>query len=357
MGLFDNVLGGGESLIRNEDALDFEFLPKVLPHREKEQKSIAECMKPLFQGRNGKNIVMHGPPGIGKTAAARHVLKEVEEKTDDIHPIYINCWQCNSSYQIIVEICDQLGYRLVQNKKTTDLYKVVASMLNKDGKSAAFIFDEIDKAEEYDFLYFILNDVYRKSVCLITNFDTWLMSLDHRIKSRMMPQTMAFKQYDEKETRDIMKQRMGYAFPPGVWEEKAFDKVASKTFELKDIRTGLFIMRESALVAESQSKKRIEVPDVDKALENVENFSVKKKEDLDEPSQEILSLVKDHSGLKIGDLYKIYEEKGGKYTYKTFQRKIAELDQNSFISTKRLKGDGGNTTVVEKKLTDFQDKG
>ena len=149
MGLFDDVLGSGESLIKNEDALDFEYLPKLIPFREKEQRVVADCIKPLFNDRNGRNLVLYGPPGIGKTAAARHVLNELEEQSDEIFTLYVNCWKQNSSYKILVDICDQLGYRLVQNKKTSDLYKVVASMINK--KSAVFIFDEIDKAEEYDF--------------------------------------------------------------------------------------------------------------------------------------------------------------------------------------------------------------
>jgi archaeal cell division control protein 6 len=351
MGLFDNVLGQGENLIKNEDALDFEFLPKILPFREREQRLVAEAIKPLFSGRTGRNIVVHGAPGIGKTAAARHVLRELEEQTDEIFPIYINCWQNNSSYKVLVEICDQLGYRLVQNKKTVDLYKVAASMINK--KSAVFIFDEIDKAEEYDFLYFILNDIYKKSICLITNFEEWIVSLDSRIKSRLMPEVVEFKQYSEQETKEIMRQRMGFAFPDGVWEDAAFSMVAAKTYELKDIRTGLFIMRESAMIAESQSKKRITVADVERALAKINNFSIKDSSELEEDTKFILDLVLENSGNKIGDLYRVYQEKGGKHTYKTFQRKIGELDQNKFISTKKVTGNGGNTTIVEKKLTDF----
>jgi archaeal cell division control protein 6 len=351
MGLFDNVLGQGESLIKNEDALDFEFLPKVLPFREKEQRTIAECIKPLFQQRSGRNSVMFGPPGIGKTAAARHVLNELEEQTDEIFSLYVNCWQHNSSYKVLVEICDQLGYRLVQNKKTTDLYKVVASMVNK--KCAVFVFDEIDKCEEYDFLYFILNDIYKKGIILITNFDSWLVNLDSRIKSRLMAQAIEFKQYTEYETREIMKQRMGYAFPPGVWEDAAFDKVVKKTFEIKDIRTGLFLMRESSLSAEGASRKKVSVADVEKALARLDNFSIKDSAELEEDTKFVLDIVKENSGKKIGDLFNIYQEKGGKHTYKTFQRKIAELDQNSFISTRKQTGDGGNTTIVEKKLTDY----
>jgi len=351
MGLFDNMLSAGESLIKNEDALDFEFLPKVLPFREKEQRFIADSIKPLFQGRTGRNVVMFGPPGVGKTAAAKHVIRELEEKSDEICSIYINCWQSNSSYKILVDICEQLGYRLVQNKKTTDLYKIVMSMINK--KTAAFVFDEIDKAEDYDFLYFILNDIYKKSVCVITNFPEWLENLDTRIRSRLTPEVLEFKQYNEHETKEIMRQRMGYAFPEGIWEPAAFDRIAKKTFELKDIRTGLFLMREAALLAESQSKKKVSLVDIDKAIAKLAHFSVKKSEDLDDDSKFILQLVKDNSGKKIGELFKLYEEKGGKHSYKTFQRKIEELDDNSFISAKRQTGLGGNTTIVEKKLTDF----
>jgi len=351
MGLFDNMLKDGESLIKNEEALDFEFLPKILLFREKEQRFIADCIKPLFQKRNGRNVVMHGPPGIGKTAAARHVIRELEEQTDEIYPIYINCWQNNTTYKVMVEICEHLGYRLVQNKKTVDLYKVVASMINK--KTAAFIFDEIDKAEDYDFLYFILEDIYKKSIILITNFKEWIATLDSRIKSRLMPELLEFKQYNEHETKEILKMRAGYAFPEGVWEDPAFNRLAKKTFELKDIRTGLFIMRESALIAEDQSKKKIELADVEKAVAKLDDFTIKSSADLEEDSKFILSIVKANSGKKIGDLYKLYQDKGGKHTYKTFQRKIAELDKNKFISTKKQRGVGGSTTIVEKKLTDF----
>jgi len=351
MGLFDNMLKDGESLIKNEEALDFEFLPKILPFREKEQRFIAECIKPLFKKRNGRNVVMYGPPGIGKTAAARHVIRELEEETDEVYPIYINCWQNNTTYKVMVEVCEHLGYRLVQNKKTVDLCKIVASMINK--KTAAFIFDEIDKAEDYDFLYFLLENIYKKSICLITNFKEWLGMLDSRIKSRLMPEMLEFRQYNEYETKEILKLRASYAFPEGVLEDAAFNRIAKKTYELRDIRTGLFLMREAALIAEDQSKKKISLSDVEKAIAKLEDFSVKSSAELEEDTRFILSIVKEHSGKKIGDLYKIYQDKGGRHTYKTFQRKIKELNKNNFISTKKQTGKGGNTTIVEKKLTEY----
>jgi cell division control protein 6 len=352
MGVFDGMLKEGENLIKNEQALDFEFLPKILPFRENEQRFIANSIKHLFMGRTGKNIVLHGPPGIGKTAAARHVLNELEEETDDVYALYINCWKSNTTYKILVDICDQLGYKFVQNKKTSELYKIVAQIINK--KAAAFIFDEIDKVEDFDFLYAILEEIYKKSICLITNFkDAFVAGLDSRIKSRLLPEMLEFKQYNAKETTEILRQRSKYAFVDGCFEEDALLKVAEKTFEIKDIRTGLFLMRESALIAESKSQKNIKEEDVILAIAKLDGYTSKSDEELDDDSQLVLNVVREHSGEKIGTLFEYYQKEGGKSSYKTFQRKIENLDKNSFISTKKKSGLGGNTTIVEKKLTDF----
>lgn len=355
MGLFDDVLKGNESLIRNEDALDYDFLPKILPYREKEQRYLATCIKPLFQNRSGRNLLIHGAPGIGKTAATRSVLREMEEETDDIHAIYINCWQKNTTYKVLLEMCDQLGYKFTQNKKTTELMDVATRIINKS--AAVIVFDEIDKAEDFDFLYFVLEDIYHKSIFLLTNYRSWLVELDERIKSRLTPELVEFKQYNEAETRGIMKERMGYAFPPGVWEDSALNLVNQKTAQLKDIRSGLFLMREAALQAEERSGKKITDEHVKAAITKLDDFTIKNSAELLADEQLILEAVKTHTGSKIGDLYKHYQKKGGAGSYKTFQRKIKKLEEGKFIDVeKTMGGTEGNTTIVHqanKKLTEF----
>ena len=120
MGLFDNMLKDHESLFRDTVPLDYDYMPKLILYRENKQQHIASCIQPLFQKRNGRNTLIHGPPGIGKTVATRHVLRELEEETDEIEPIYINCWQKNTSYKVIVELCEKLNYRFTHNKKTDE---------------------------------------------------------------------------------------------------------------------------------------------------------------------------------------------------------------------------------------------
>jgi len=51
--VFDSMGSSGATLFKNLDALDFEFLPKVLPYRDGQHKYIATCKNPLTEGRNG----------------------------------------------------------------------------------------------------------------------------------------------------------------------------------------------------------------------------------------------------------------------------------------------------------------
>ena len=353
MNLFDGILGDEESLFKNEDALDTEFVPKILPFREEQQREIILSIKPLMQDRNGKNLFICGAPGIGKTAAAKWIFRDLEYNTDDVIPIYINCWQKNTTYKIFVEICHILDYKFTQNKNTEELFKIIQNMANR--KPIVFAFDEIDKVEDFDFLYSILNDIYKKSIFLITNYKEWLDKLEDRIKSRLLPEIIEFKSYDEKETSEILKQRTSYAFLPGVLEEQAFSLVSRTSHQRGDIRAGLYLLREAGRIAESMSSKKITEAHAQKAIYKIEDFKIKKSTDLDEDTRLVLSVIKENSEKKIGDLFELYKQKGGLGAYKTFQRRIEKLSEAQFITANKVTGKEGNTTIISytKKLTEF----
>ncbi|MEM3126647.1 MAG: AAA family ATPase [Candidatus Woesearchaeota archaeon] len=355
MGLFEEMLKPGETLFKDEIALDYGYLPKLMPFRETEQRKVAFAIKPLLEGRNGKTLFIYGPPGIGKTAAIKHVLRDLENETDEVIPIYINCWKFNSTFQILQEMCHWVDYKFTQNKDKDELLKVVKNVLNK--KSAVLVFDEVDKLNDVDFFYMIGEEIRRRTVILITNYKIWLTDLDERIRSRISPELIEFKQYNEKETYEILKQRREYAFMSNIWDEIAFKKIADKTSQLKDIRSGLFLMREAGLAAEERASKKIESRDVDLALKKFDDFSFKDEKELKEDDNAFLDLIKNNSGIKIGELFIKYQEAGGKLSYKSIQRKIKRLHDNGFITAKTINDGKGRTTIVEfsveKKLTDF----
>ena len=354
--LFKDILNSSESLFKSDVPLDYSFMPKIVPYREKEQRIIASCIKPLFDERTGKNAFVYGQPGVGKTVALKKVLAELGEESDDIIPLYINCWQRNTTFKIAAEICESMNFKFIQNKRTEELFRMIKQALNK--KAAVFVLDEVDKLEDLDFIYTVLEEVERKSVIMITNYKDWLLDIEDRVKSRLMPEIVEFRPYNLEETKGILKQRAEYAFYPGVLSDDAFQLIAKNTFELQDIRTGLHMMKEAGLVAESKSSRKILMEHAQIALQKVEEFTIKNQGDLATEEQMILDIIKNNSNRKIGDLFKIYQEKGGKQVYKSFQRKIDRLEKNKFITVEKTAGGSeGNTTIVrhnsEKKLTDF----
>lgn len=356
MSLFKDMLGADETLFKNPIALDYDYQPKLVPYRVLEQRTIVNCIKPLFQQRNGKNALVYGAPGVGKTVATKHIIRELEEETDEIIPVYINCWQKNTSYKIILELCEAIGYRFIQNKNTEELFRIVKNVLNK--KAAVIVLDEIDKLDSLDILYNLLEDLYRKTIVLITNYKEWALNLDDRIKSRLTPEMIEFKAYNLFETRGILKERIKFAFIDGVWSDEAFNLVAKKTFELGDIRIGLHLLREAGQTAENASSRKVGVEHVSIAIKKIDEFSIKKSSELEDETKFILAIVKKNSGERIGELFKIYQKEGGKGVYKTFQRKIGKLAEGKFVSLQRIEGGAeGNTTLVKyssnRSLKDF----
>lgn len=357
MSLFKDMLKSGESLFRDTVVLDFDFQPKILKFRENEQMRFAVGIRPLLQGHTGRNLFVFGAPGVGKTTACRHVLRELEEETDEVEMIYINCWKENTSFKIFTKICEELGFKFLQQKKSSELFGLIKGKLNKGETSVVFVFDEIDKLDDFDFLYTILEDIYRKAVFLITNEKEGYDKLDERIRSRLGAEFLFFRPYNQEEVKGILAQRKEYAFASGVWGEGVFEKVVEKTVKVGDMRVGLYLMREAGNLAEEKSLKKIGMEQVDEGIRKADEFQIKSKEGLDEELVAVLELVKENNENKIGDLFEKYQQNNGQLSYKSFTRKIDKLKEGKFISTKQDSTGGGVTTIIsygsEKKLTEF----
>ncbi len=353
---FFSSSGSGESIFRNPIGLDYDYQPKLVKYRENEMKQIAAAMRPLFQKRSGRNVFIYGPSGVGKTVAVRNLLQELEQETDEIVPFYINCWKNDTAFKVLLEMCNVIGYKFTQNKRGDELFDIVKKDINK--KAAVFVFDEVDKLDDIDFLYNVIEEVFNKSIILITNHKDWVAELDSRIKSRLTAEILEFRPYNLTETRGVLQQRMDFVFAQVVWESAAFEAVVQKSFGMQDIRSGLYLMKESANTAEERNSMRITSADVEAAMNKLEEFSIKKTEELEDETRFILNIVKKNSGRKIGEIYTAYKEAGGQMIYKTFQRRITKLEEDRFIATEKVVGGSeGSTTLVkfgqEKKLTEF----
>ena len=342
MGVFDHILKDNESLFKNELALDYTFIPPIVQFREQQQQYIASCIKPLFQKRSGKTLLITGSPGIGKTVAVKHLLKELSDETEEILPLYINCWKKNTTHKITLELCELLDIKFIQNLTSEQIFKRVASVLSK--KPVVIVLDEIDKLENEDILYNLSEDIFKKTIILITNDAQWLSKMDQRIKSRLMPELLSFNPYSMKETYEILKQRVNYAFHDNVFSLSFLDEVAEKSFEKKDIRTGIYLLKESGLIAEEHSSKKILQEHVKKALSKLEDFQVRDSKELTDDIKELLELVKSNQNKTAKQIHELSKSDS---SYRTFKRKLDDLEKSGLIKLE-LKTEGqGRTTIVK----------
>ncbi|MFH1592054.1 MAG: AAA family ATPase [Candidatus Woesearchaeota archaeon] len=354
MGLFDDALRDNESLFKDDIALNADFTPPKVSYRENENDRIAECIKPLFQKRSGKNLFITGGPGIGKTLATRKVLEELEQKTDDIIPLYVNCWKKDSAHKIISGICAQIGYRFTVNKTTEQLMNEVANVLNK--RSCVIVLDEVDKlpSEAMSILYSFSEDIFRKTIIFITNDKGFLSFLDRRIYSRLMPEILEFRVYNRDETYGILRQRMEYAFVKGVFCEDCLRKVAEKTFELKDLRVGLHLLREAGNVAERKLKRKVEVMDVEEAIGKLAEFKSGDVKKLNDKENSLLDIIKENSGKSSKELHEIFDSS---ISYRTFSRRLKDLEEAKLIHIEEENVGAVKRSLVHfgslKKLSDF----
>ena len=353
MGLFKDILAHNESLFLDTIALDLEYVPKIVPYRENQQKYIAECIKPLFNNRSGRNLFIYGSSGIGKTVAVKHIFNELNQETDDIYTIYINCWKKDTEFKVLKEICDQLNFKFISNKSSDELFDDVKKLLNR--KSVVICFDEIDKLQTPEIIYSILEDILRKTILFISNDKKWLLNLDSRIKSRLNLEILEFKPYNYEETKGIISQRVDLVFVPNVFEKNSITIIVDKTYETNDIRNGIFLLKQSGDLAEAKSSRKITQDNVKEAISKLSNFNYNRSSDLIEEDKEILDLIKGNSGKSITEIFDLYKDKGDK-SYRTFQRKIDRLKKANIILTEEInEGARGKSTKIfySKKLNEF----
>ena len=291
-------------------------------------------------------------PPKGLPALKIGILKQ-EEFGNEVYCIYINCWKKDTTFKIILEICLQLKYKWIQNKNSDQLLSEICEILNE--KAAVIVLDEIDKLEDDGIIYSLLEDLKRKTLILITNREDFLVTLDDRIRSRLTPDVLDFQSYNMNETEGILKQRLEYVFVANTFDNSAFLRIAEKTFEVKDIRSGLFLMKESGEIAESKSLRKINIAEAEQAISKLEEFKLKKEDVFENEDNELIELIKNNSGKTMTELFDIYKEKEGK-SYKTLQRKLKYLEKSGLILLKENNKGSGRIFTVEynnKTLNEF----
>jgi len=101
---FDEILSK-PTVFLDRDALSPNYIPEILPFREKEIEKIMKVISPALNDQQPHNLFIYGKTGTGKTASVKHVMvKFIDMGKETAKMCYVNCRMYNTRYRVVQKI-------------------------------------------------------------------------------------------------------------------------------------------------------------------------------------------------------------------------------------------------------------
>lgn len=363
-----------DSIFKNKKALQNNYTPKTVPHREKEIKLLAGILAPLLRMEKCSNVFIYGKTGTGKTLCVKYVTSSMldiaKENKLNLKAFYLNCKLkrvADTEYRLIADLARNFGVEVPATGLPTDeVYKIFLRQLDQEKMLLLIILDEIDQlvyktGDEILYNLTRINSELKNSEVSLVGISNDLVftdNLDPRVKSSLSEEELIFSPYNALQLQKILRQRSKLAFKESVVGEGVIEKCAAYAArEHGDARRALELLRVSAELVERDNKDKIVEEYIDGAEEKIERDRV-----LDivstQPKQFKLTLysifnkLNNNESVFTGDVYDCYKEiclmNGTKpLTQRRLGDIVAELDMLGIINAKVVsKGRYGRTRQI-----------
>ncbi|MDD5317854.1 MAG: AAA family ATPase [Candidatus ainarchaeum sp.] len=354
--------GDAGALFRDERALEPEYLPELLPHRDAQVREIASALRGAAQGRRPENVVAVGKPGTGKTATVRFVFRQLSEYSGKAVPLYINCWEYSTRHAVLSRISHLLGEFMPRRGIAADeILDRIVEVLKKEKKVAVVALDEIDRLlagreGEEKVLYDLLRagETYGTpfGVIGVTNNEDFLARLDRRIRSSLAQREVAFRQYSPQELKDIIGARARLSFHEGALSPEAVPLCAAHAAKNGgDARLGIAMLWKAGKLAEQQGAEKVSAAHCKKAFAAAE-ASIREEQlsRLNGIERRIIGIAGESGGKGItsGELYEKLAKEFDE-TDRTVRNYIDKLEALKLVSVEERPRTGaqkGNTRII-----------
>jgi len=355
---FRDLLSYEETLFRDERVFDPDYIPKDFNFRDTQLREIAFCLKPALRGGKPINAKIYGPPATGKTTAVKLMFKEVEETTQKICCVHVNCQISSSKFAIFSQIHKKLlGHAPPETGVPfSKVYEAIFKKLLKEDKALVVALDDMNYLfyDRYgnEIIYDILraHEVFpgvKTAIFGILSDVELNYKLDLRVASVYKPNEIFFPPYKYTEIEEILKDRAKLGLYPRVISDELIEKIAEFAYEHGDLRLGIELLKVSALIAEGEGSRKVLEKHVDKAFEKVKAFKVERiLETLSNEERILIGLIPKNKEITTGKLYELFKQKTS-LSYTKFYRILEKLESLRIIDTK-FTGEGkkGRSRIV-----------
>lgn len=235
----------GSTVFEKNNVLNPDYIPKNLPHREKQVRELSINFRDILAtpGSSSIRVVISGKTGTGKTVTTKkfgELFTQVgKEKGIRIVYLHINCHRQRTLYLILMEIARQLNLQIPnRGLSSQETFKLIYDYLEKRNIQLIITLDEFDyfistsPVEDIYFLVRVYDElnviVKRIHYIFIVREMSSLSGLDKSIKDHILKNIIDFPPYVSSELYDILTDRIinEKAFREGAVEEDAVKFIA-----------------------------------------------------------------------------------------------------------------------------------
>jgi len=357
-----NLLMWDETLFRDPEVFEIDYVPEQFNHREAQMRELAFQIQPGLRGGRPLNSICRGLPGTGKTTSVRKLFAEVEEVTKKLVPIYINCQIDNTKFAIFSQIYRRLSGHLPPASGTSfkQVFDAIARLLQKEEIVLLVALDDANyllyENEMNRVLYSLLrsHEAYPGTrigvIVIISDMDVDLSrEVDARVASVFRPSEIYFPPYSEEEVQQIMRERVMQGLYPGCLSEDMFGLVVEQTQKSGDLRVGIDLVKRAALHAERRASRSIDRDDICRAYDVAKYLHLSSSvRSLKDEEKAVLRTLAGHSmadaEMNAGEVYRAVKAKMS-IGYTRFYEIVKKFDAMRLINLEYRDGKG-RTRVI-----------
>ncbi len=358
MGIKD-ILMFDESLFQEINAFDPDYMPQNYNFRDTQMEAMAMAIRPAIRGGQPSNAVVLGSPATGKTTAMKKVFELVENTTEKVACVYINCQIHTTRFGIFSQIHKRIfGHAPPETGVPfARVYDKVMKHLQKNETALIIALDDVNylfQTKNANKIFYDMLRPYeeypgvRTSIFAILSDLEFKYAFDKNVNTVFIPQEITFPPYSYSQIEDILRDRAKAGFFPGVLDDEVLEQIAMYTYENGDLRIGINLLKSCGNIAEADASRKIELEHFENAIDSLVSVNIAQTiESLNDNERALLKIIADYDGVyTAGELSKIFKEKTGS-SYASYDRTLDKLEFVRLIDTKFTgKGVKGNSREI-----------